>query len=265
MTFGEKLAKLRKRDNYTQEQLADLLGVSRQAVSRWESDLAYPETDKLIKLAELFGCSVDYLLKEDADESGKPPSFNPKKLYFEKKSQRTVGGLPLWHVNIGIGRTAKGVIAIGLRAQGVLSFGLLSIGVISFGILSLGVIAFGALAIGLIGAGAISAGIIALGAICFGIIAVGAIAFGMFALGATAIGQFSVGALAVGKYFAMGDSAYAQIAIGKTHASGTVFETDKITEANREQILNLLKGSVPKAFTWLIGLIKPYLQVGYPL
>ena len=50
MTLGEKIAKQRKENNYTQEQLADLLGVSRQSVSKWESDLAYPETDKLIRL-----------------------------------------------------------------------------------------------------------------------------------------------------------------------------------------------------------------------
>ena len=62
MTFGEKLAKLRKENNYTQEQLADKLDVSRQSVSKWESDVAYPETDKLIKLSKLFHCSIDYLL-----------------------------------------------------------------------------------------------------------------------------------------------------------------------------------------------------------
>lgn len=65
MTFGEKLAKLRKEHNYTQEQLADLLGVSRQSISKWESDIAYPETDKLIELGKLFDCSMDYLLKKE--------------------------------------------------------------------------------------------------------------------------------------------------------------------------------------------------------
>ena len=50
MTLGEKLSKLRKEYNYTQEQLADILGVSRQSISKWESDIAYPETDKLIKM-----------------------------------------------------------------------------------------------------------------------------------------------------------------------------------------------------------------------
>ena len=68
MTFGEKIAKQRKELNFTQEQLADVLGVSRQSISKWESDIAYPETDKLIELGKLFDCSMDYLLKEDVIE-----------------------------------------------------------------------------------------------------------------------------------------------------------------------------------------------------
>ena len=68
MSLGEKLSKLRKEYNYTQEQLADILGVSRQSISKWESDIAYPETDKLIELGKLFDCSMDYLLKEDVTE-----------------------------------------------------------------------------------------------------------------------------------------------------------------------------------------------------
>ena len=66
MTFGEKLTKLRKEHNYTQEQLAEILGVSRQSISKWESNLAYPETEKLIRIGELFECSMDYLLKDNA-------------------------------------------------------------------------------------------------------------------------------------------------------------------------------------------------------
>ena len=68
MTIGEKISKLRKEYNYTQEQLADRLGVSRQSISKWESDLAYPETDKLIELGKLFHCSMDYLLKDGITE-----------------------------------------------------------------------------------------------------------------------------------------------------------------------------------------------------
>ena len=66
MTTGQKITELRKKNNITQEQLADLLSVSRQSVSKWESDLAYPETEKLISLSKIFKCSVDYLLKEEA-------------------------------------------------------------------------------------------------------------------------------------------------------------------------------------------------------
>ena len=68
MTLGEKLSKLRKEYNYTQEQLADILGVSRQSISKWESDIAYPETEKLIELGKIFECSMDYLLKDEVAE-----------------------------------------------------------------------------------------------------------------------------------------------------------------------------------------------------
>ena len=64
MTLGEKISKLRKENNITQEQLASIFGVSRQAISKWESDTAYPETDKLLKLSGIFKCSLDYLLKD---------------------------------------------------------------------------------------------------------------------------------------------------------------------------------------------------------
>lgn len=65
MTLGDKLSKLRKENNYTQEQLADVLGVSRQAISKWESNITYPETDKLVRMSKLFHCTTDYLLLEE--------------------------------------------------------------------------------------------------------------------------------------------------------------------------------------------------------
>ena len=64
MTLGEKISKLRKENNITQEQLSSMFGVSRQAISKWESDVAYPETDKLLKMSEMFKCSLDYLLRD---------------------------------------------------------------------------------------------------------------------------------------------------------------------------------------------------------
>ena len=68
MTLGEKIAKQRKELNYTQEQLANILGVSRQSISKWESDIVCPEPDKLIELGKMFDCSMDYLLKEEVTE-----------------------------------------------------------------------------------------------------------------------------------------------------------------------------------------------------
>lgn len=64
MTLGEKLQKLRKARGWTQEELAAQVGVSRQSLSKWESDGALPETANIIVLADLFGVTTDYLLRE---------------------------------------------------------------------------------------------------------------------------------------------------------------------------------------------------------
>ncbi|MDR2898679.1 MAG: DUF5680 domain-containing protein [Spirochaetaceae bacterium] len=71
MHIGEKLQILRRDKGLSQEKLAELLDVSRQAVAKWEGGLAYPETDKLIQLSNLLGVTIDSLLK-DNDEHGKP-------------------------------------------------------------------------------------------------------------------------------------------------------------------------------------------------
>ena len=72
MTTGEKIAVLRKKKNLTQEQLSEILKVSRQSVSRWEMDAAFPETEKLIKLSKLLDCSIDYLLNEELQKETEP-------------------------------------------------------------------------------------------------------------------------------------------------------------------------------------------------
>lgn len=64
MSLGKKVAEARKSKNLTQEQLAELMAVTRQSVSRWESDLAYPEMDKVVLLSEILDVSCDYLLKD---------------------------------------------------------------------------------------------------------------------------------------------------------------------------------------------------------
>lgn len=61
MSIGERIANLRKEQNLSQGQLADALDISRQAVSKWENGQAYPDTLKLIQLADLLNSDVEYL------------------------------------------------------------------------------------------------------------------------------------------------------------------------------------------------------------
>lgn len=245
MTLGTKLCKLRKEHQYTQEQLASLLNVSRQSISKWESDVSYPETDKLIKLSEIFGCSLDYLLKnhvEDELPSKKSMSFFDQ-IFKERKSNKIILGMPLWHIN----KQAKGIIAIGFRAQGIISIGLLSSGVLSIGLFT----------IGLFTIGAISLGILSIGTISLGLFAIGSIALGIISFGAISIGYFSFGALAFGKYLGVGDYVYALIAVGKSKVSGSIFE--KLGNLNTEDILricNLLDAQVSIYLAWAKDIVK---------
>ena len=62
MPLSEKIATLRKRAGLSQEQLSEALGVSRQAVSKWESGGAMPELDKIVQLSRVLGVSTDALL-----------------------------------------------------------------------------------------------------------------------------------------------------------------------------------------------------------
>lgn len=66
--FSENLKKVRKEHNLSQEQLADELGVSRQAISKWESAIAYPEMDKIVALCDKFNLNIDDLLHKDIKE-----------------------------------------------------------------------------------------------------------------------------------------------------------------------------------------------------
>lgn len=69
MSFEKKLQSLRKASNLSQEELANELGVSRQAVSKWESGVSYPEMDKLILMTKIFNCTLDDLVNDDIDDA----------------------------------------------------------------------------------------------------------------------------------------------------------------------------------------------------
>lgn len=65
MKLSEKIIELRKANRMTQEELASICNVSRQSISKWEADIALPETEKLLILGETFGVSMDILLKDE--------------------------------------------------------------------------------------------------------------------------------------------------------------------------------------------------------
>lgn len=193
MQFCEKLTELRRKTGLSQEQLADWLGVTRQSVSKWESGAAMPELGKLIALSELFGVSIDYLVKDgDAldpaaeQESSRSArveekldmlaqdyrrSFGP---VYQYTSRRTLLGLPLISIRFGHDRhptrynTAVGVVAIGN-----FSVGILSVGLISAGVLSVGMIALGLAAAGMVSIGGAAVGLSAMGIWSYGVSALG--------------------------------------------------------------------------------------------
>lgn len=67
MILADKIITERKKNGWSQEELADMLGVSRQSVSKWEGAQAVPDLQKILKLAEIFGVSTDYLLKDEIE------------------------------------------------------------------------------------------------------------------------------------------------------------------------------------------------------
>ena len=282
MTLGEKISRERKALNYTQEQLAEILGVSRQSISKYESDIAYPETDKLIKLGKLFECSMDYLLVDDitdrnghrdgSSDADSESSIREKadkvlnnacdfvvRQFRERRSEKMLCGMPLYH----IGKDARGFFAVGYKARGVVAIGLRARGIVSLGLLSIGLLSFGLLSIGLLGCLAI--GLLSVGTIALGLFAAGAVAVGIVSFGALAIGCFSSGAAAVGHYVAVGDYASAMISIGLNNTStvdGSVYETvGGLSKVPISYVREWIDCNVPWYLGWAKEIFKLYLGI----
>ena len=147
MDFRERLFELRRQTGLSQEELASLLGVTRQAVQKWEAGTSSPDMDNLVSLAEYFKVSLDYLVKGTEPTPPPAPTIvnnyydgHPEHFHYEYKSKRTLFGIPLVHINLGRNRWARGIIAIGGIATGVVAlggvaFGLLTLGGVSIGLL----------------------------------------------------------------------------------------------------------------------------------
>ncbi len=199
MEFQQRLYELRKQSGLSQEGLADLLGVSRQAVQKWEAGTSRPDLDNLAALAQYFNVSLDYLVTgQAAPPSPSQPSTTIVNNYYttfryEYRSRRTLFGLPLVHIRLGD------------RGVGV-SLGGFSLGVFSVGGLSLGL---------LFSLAGLAVGGLAIGGCAIGLLAFGGGAVGLFAMGGGAFGVYAAGGGAIASEIAIGGSAHAPLAIGR--------------------------------------------------
>lgn len=260
MSFSTKLQDLRKQKGISQESLAEIVGVSRQAISKWESGKAYPDINNLIILSELFNCSIDSLVKDDSDCYVYPTAVkdysivsetneNVKnnfyaaeekveeykkvtKKKYEYKSKTEIFGLPLVHINTQDNGlcVAKGIIAIGNVSIGIISIGCISIGLFSLGCLSMGIFSLGCLSIALA---------FSMGAISIAPFALGGIALGFFTFGGVSIGIYSIGGVSIGYNIAIGEEAIGHIAIGKNvHGVHTIEGTfDTISSSSVRELI----------------------------
>lgn len=262
MTFAEKLTELRKQNGWSQEELGERLGVTRQTVSKWELGLTTPEMEKLAAMSELFGISLDDLVKggrtieESKEQKIETFTETRKGIRFvngEYKSPKTLLGMPLVHITRhGV---AKGFVAIGLRARGVISIGLFSMGFVSIGVLSLGVLAWGVLAMGLAAIGMIALGVLALGSVAVGVFSLGGVALGWLTFGGVSIGEYAFGGYASGS-IAVGGTAHGIVAVGDIGSStgevvfGSAVSAEEFKAAVASHLPNTPK-FVTDLFSWL--------------
>lgn len=255
LIMGDKIMRLRQSKGYSQEELGEKLGVSRQAVSKWETGQTTPDVDKVVLMSKLFDVSTDYLLKDEAVQKVNEPAspvttkFSFKeKLHYERKSKKTLFGLPLYHINIGPGF---------YRAKGIVSVGMISTGVISLGLVSIGLLAFGVLAIGLLALGSFALGGISVGAITVGVLAVGGVAIGVFAVGGLAIGVYSLGGCAIASQIAFGGYAQGYIAVGDVAVGEHAWEINgNMSPEIKNQVYNTILKEIPNTPQFIINMFK---------
>ena len=99
-SIGERIYDLRNRNNMSQGNLADKLDVSRQTISKWENNMCLPEAEKLLQLSEIFGVSIDYILKgeTEAQQTQEPVYIyvkDPEGAKYDEKTLRKYAGLVL--------------------------------------------------------------------------------------------------------------------------------------------------------------------------
>ena len=272
LNLGEKLQLLRNNNRLSQEEVGEKLGVSRQAISKWESGQSTPDLKKLIAISELYNITIDSLVKDEYEfdvfksnevssvdnqeekkednknaqiviNINKDSIFTSHSVEYEYKSKKSIFGVPLVHVNLGKGfKKAKGIIAVGNISCGIISSGFVSLGVLSCGFLSIGGISLGLISIAIL---------LAIGVFSLGSFSIGAISVGVFSFGAVSIGKYAFGACAIASDIAIGDYARANVAIGNTVEGINNLPLD----TPLKEVKDLLKKEYPNLNQWIINVI----------
>lgn len=289
MRFCDKLIELRREKGYSQEQLASVLGVSRQAVSKWEAGASMPDLSKLMQLSELFLVTTDYLLKEEIEERQYEKKRQEESIErlteaqtrileklermeeheknavkeYEYISEKKLFGMPLVHIHFkwtkrfqhGLGMRTVGVYAdFGTKAKGILAIGNNATGVLSIGFLAKGMISIGLFSLGAFAFGILCLGLLGLGVIAMGGLTAGVVALGYVAMGVCAIGIYGTGITVLAKKAAVGMVVVARTAIGSEDAAGTY--TMLVNElTGRQEVIAFLKEHQPDLPKWILFLL----------
>ncbi|MCH4888372.1 helix-turn-helix transcriptional regulator [Acidaminobacter sp. JC074] len=128
MILADKIIKLRKQSSWSQEELADKMNVSRQSVSKWENASSIPDLNKILLMAEIFGVSTDYLLKDDIEDvQGVQKDYEPDvwKVTLEEANDYVETKLEMNRLNargalICIYSIIPLMFFLGLASQGIL-------------------------------------------------------------------------------------------------------------------------------------------------
>ena len=260
MEFRERLYQLRKGRGISQEELANAVGVSRQAVQKWEAGASTPDLNNLSALAGYFSVTLDYLVRGVEPEA---PQAAPAErtvihnyytpYHYEYRSKCTLLGLPLVHIHLGYGlRRARGIIAIGNVATGLVAIGGFSAGLLSVGGLGIGLLSLGGITVGAAAAGGLAFGLLAaLGGCAFSLGgAFGGCAISRFvAMGGAAIGQYAAGGAAYGSLLAIGQDA------GSASGLALTLEQLHALELSPSELLSWLQGQAPEAPRWVLHLL----------
>lgn len=252
MTFQERLNRLRRERGLSQEDLAEVVGVTRQAVQKWESGASRPDMDNLTALADYFGVTLDYLVmgREPVPAAQAQSQtvinnyYHPDYWEYEYKSKRTLWGLPLVHIHFKNNSLvcAKGIIAIGNIAAGLVSVGAFSAGIVSVGALSAGLL-------------------LSIGGVALGLIAVGGFAFAWLGLGGIVYAVYGAGGVVQAAEIAVGTVVQAPLAIGRVAEGETALQLPEgpLSPETLTEIREAVSAALNGKHSWLARLLSRFL------